>query len=234
MQYSMQDNLIIRQLELVDYHSTWEAMKAFTEARLPDTSDEIWLLEHPPVFTLGRRGAQEHILDAGDIPVIRVDRGGQVTYHGPGQLVVYLLLDLQRYALGIRSLVALIQDAIMTLLLDYGIDASSRANAPGVYVAGKKVASVGLRVRRGCCYHGLSLNVAMDLSPFKRIHPCGYPGLEVTQISDLGGPADVNYVADRLMHHLAQLLSHETMAAIDPVAVSQSISANNLKTSATR
>ena len=222
----MINNLIIRKLGLCDYHSTYAAMKSFTEARLPHAGDEIWLLEHPPVFTLGRRGAQGHILDAGDIPVIRVDRGGQVTYHGPGQLVVYLLLDLQRRTLGIRALVDVIQDATMSLLQDYGIDASTRSHAPGVYVAGRKVASVGLRVRRGCCYHGLSLNVAMDLSPFERIHPCGHPGLEVTQISDLYGPADINHVADRLMDHLIPLLGNDTMAITGSMAAHQPVLAN--------
>ena len=225
----MINNLTIRKLGLCDYHSTYEAMKSFTETRLPHAGDEIWLLEHPPVFTLGRRGAQGHILDAGDIPVIRVDRGGQVTYHGPGQLVVYLLLDLQRRTLGIRALVDVIQDATMSLLQDYGIDASARSHAPGVYVAGRKVASVGLRVRRGCCYHGLSLNVAMDLSPFERIHPCGHPGLEVTQISDLYGPADINHVADRLMDHLIPLLGNDTMTVTGSMAAHQPVLANILK-----
>lgn len=202
----MNNNLIIRNLGLRDYISTYRAMREFTERRTERTSDEIWLLEHPPVFTLGRKSILEHILDAGYIPVIQTDRGGQVTYHGPGQLIVYLLLDLQRRAMGIRSLVNTIQDSVMTLLMNYGIDSSIRPDAPGVYVDSRKIASIGLRVRRGCCYHGMSINIAMDLMPFGSINPCGYAGLKVTQISDLQGPVDIETVSasliDFLPHHL--------------------------------
>lgn len=160
-------------------------MQTFTETRTENTTDEIWLLEHPPVFTLGRAGKAEHLLNPGDIPVIHIDRGGQVTYHGPGQLIIYLLLDLQRLDLGIRHLVDHIEQAIIAMLADYSIMAQSRRDAPGVYVDGRKIAALGLRIRRGGCYHGLSLNIDMDLEPFHRINPCGYPNMEVTQVKDL-------------------------------------------------
>lgn len=170
---------------LQDYRSTWEAMRGFNEVRTPQTADELWLLEHEPVFTLGQAGRPEHILDAGRIPVVHSDRGGQVTYHGPGQLVAYLLLDLRRRGIGVKRLVTILERSIIGLLARQGIEANSRPGAPGVYVRGAKIASLGLRVRNGCCYHGLALNVAMDLRPFERINPCGYPGLRVTQLSDL-------------------------------------------------
>lgn len=178
--------LIVRRLAgLQDYRSTWEAMRGFNEARTAHTEDELWLLEHTPVFTLGQAGRPEHILDAGSIPVVHSDRGGQVTYHGPGQLVAYLLLDMRRRGLGVKRLVNLLERSIIELLARQGIEANARPDAPGVYVMGAKIASLGLRVRGGCCYHGLALNVAMDLRPFRRINPCGYPGLRVTQLSDL-------------------------------------------------
>lgn len=211
----MKNNLVIRRLGYCDYNATYAAMKTFTEYRSAHTSDEIWLVEHPPVFTLGRRGTMEHILDAGNISVIQADRGGQVTYHGPGQLVVYLLLDLQRRTIGIRSLVNTLQDSIMALLIDYGITSSTWGDAPGVYVNNRKIASIGLRVRRGCCYHGISVNIAMDLAPFKRINPCGYAGLEVTQISDLGGPDDVESVSIKLIDNLAQHLGYGNITSTD-------------------
>lgn len=177
--------LLIRRLPgLQDYRQTWDSMRAFTDARGPQTTDELWLLEHPPVFTLGQAGRAEHLLSPGEIPVIRTDRGGQVTYHGPGQLLGYLLLDLRRHGLGVKRLVVLLEQAVVDTLARQGIVASTCPGAPGVYVAGAKIASIGLRVRAGCSYHGLALNVAMDLEPFARINPCGYPGLAVTQISD--------------------------------------------------
>lgn len=169
---------------LQDYPATWAAMRAFTDARDADTPDELWLLEHPPVFTLGQAGRPEHLLAPGAIPVIQTDRGGQVTYHGPGQLVAYLLLDLRRAGIGVKRLVERLEQAIIDLLAEHGVQAERRANAPGVYVAGAKIASLGLRVRNGCCYHGLALNVDMDLEPFGRINPCGYAGLRVTQLVD--------------------------------------------------
>ena len=181
-------------------------MQHFTDTRDAETRDEIWLLEHPSIFTQGQAGRSEHLLDPGDIPVIQVDRGGQVTYHGPGQLIVYLLLDLHRRKLGIRPLVTLIEAGIVELLARFEIDAAPRVDAPGVYVDGRKIASLGLRVRRGCSFHGMSLNVNMDLEPFGRINPCGHPGLELTQLSDLGGPADLQLVSEALTEILTRRL----------------------------
>ncbi len=190
--------LLIRHLGLRDYAATWAEMRAFTEARGPAGDDELWLLEHAPVFTLGQAGRHEHLLDPGDIPVVQSDRGGQVTYHGPGQIVAYVLVDLRRAGLGVKGLVHLLEGAVIDLLAGYGIAAQARPEAPGVYVGGAKVAALGLRVRQGCSYHGLALNVDMDLGPFRRINPCGYPGLAVTQVADLGGPRDPRSVGDAL------------------------------------
>jgi lipoyl(octanoyl) transferase len=180
--------LILRRLGLVEYEPTWRAMQRFTDARDASTQDEIWLLEHPPVFTLGLAGKLEHVLAPGDIPIVRTDRGGQVTYHGPGQLVVYPLLDLKRLGFGVRELVMALENAVIGYAAALGIAARSRRDAPGVYVEGRKLASVGLRIRRGASYHGIALNVNMDLAPFRRINPCGYAGLEITQLAALGGP----------------------------------------------
>lgn len=177
---------IVRELGRVEYEPTWRAMQQLTAARDPDSADEIWLLEHPPVYTLGLGGRAGHVLDAGAIPVVRCDRGGQVTYHGPGQAVVYVLIDLRRLGLGVRELVRLLEDAVIAALDGAGVGAARRAGAPGVYVAGAKIASLGLRVRGGCSYHGLALNVDLDLQPFAGIDPCGYPGLAVTRLRDLG------------------------------------------------
>ncbi len=177
---------MIEDLGLRDYREVWAAMGAFTEARTPETPDAIWLVEHPPVFTLGMNGDPRHILDPGGIPVIRTDRGGQVTYHGPGQAVVYPLLDLRRLGMGVKALVTSLEQAVIAFLDTLGIPGETLPRAPGVYVEGEKIASVGLRVKRGCCYHGLSLNADMDLAPFARIHPCGYPGLGVTSLGKLG------------------------------------------------
>lgn len=180
------NTLRIKVLGEVDYVSTWQAMQTFTQTRTVDSVDEVWLVEHPPVFTLGRNGKPEHVLAAGDIPVVNIDRGGQVTYHGPGQLVAYLLLDIRRRNVGVRELVVSIEQAIIDVLASFGIAGQGDREAPGVYVQGKKVAALGLRITRGCTYHGLSLNVDMDLEPFQRINPCGYAGLQVTQCKDLG------------------------------------------------
>ena len=199
--------LLVRRRGLSDYSAAWAEMRAFTDGRTQDTPDELWLLQHPPVFTLGQAGRAEHLLDPGEIPVIQTDRGGQVTYHGPGQLVAYLLVDLRRGGLGVKGLVHLLEGAVIGLLAGYGIEAEARANAPGVYVAGAKIASLGLRVRRGCSYHGLSLNVDMDLTPFLRINPCGHPGLAVTQLADLGGPKDLRLVGDALAGEIARRLA---------------------------
>ena len=193
---------ILRWLGRVAYEPTWRAMQRLVEERGPDTRDEFWFLEHPPVFTLGMNAGPEHLLAPGDIPVVQIDRGGQVTYHGPGQLVVYPLLDLDRARLGVRALVEGIERAIVATVAQWGIEALGRRDAPGVYVGARKLASVGLRIRRGCSYPGLALNVAMDLEPFRRINPCGYAGLEMTQVSDLGGPADLGQVADALAPRL--------------------------------
>lgn len=184
------------------YVPTWHAMQAFTQAREGDTADEFWFVHHPPVFTQGLAGKPEHVIDCGDIDLVRTDRGGQVTYHGPGQLVVYPLLDLRRLGLGPRALVSALEQSIVGCLNGYGISAHARREAPGVYVGERKIASIGLRIRRGCSYHGLALNVAMDLAPFSRINPCGYRGLEMTQLSDLGVTAQLGDVTLCLIPHL--------------------------------
>jgi lipoyl(octanoyl) transferase len=179
----------------LDYEPTWRAMQRYTQERGPDTPDQIWLLEHEPVFTLGMNGDASHVLLPGDIPVVRIDRGGQVTYHGPGQLVVYPLIDMRRAALSVRDLLNALERSVIEYAARFGVDAQCRLGAPGVYVDDRKLASVGLRIRRGGSYHGLSLNVRMDLEPFSRINPCGYAGLEMTQLYDLGGPGEVAAVA---------------------------------------
>ena len=179
---------IVRQLGRVDYAPTWRAMQALTDARDEQTPDELWFLEHEPVFTQGLNGKPEHLLATGDIPVVGIDRGGQVTYHGPGQLVVYPLIDIRRAGLGVRDLVTALERAVIAYCATLGIEAECRKNAPGVYVAGRKIASVGLRIRRGASYHGLAFNVNMDLEPFQRINPCGYAGLQMTQLAAQGQP----------------------------------------------
>ena len=207
MHTSPQPSPALLWLGTVDYEPTWRAMQARTEAAAPGTTrDEVWFLEHPPVFTLGMNAKHEHVLAPGDIPVVNIDRGGQVTYHGPGQLVVYPLLDLTRRGLGVRALVEGIERAIVATVAQWGIDAHGRRDAPGVYCGECKLASIGLRIRRGRSYHGLALNVAMDLEPFRRINPCGYAGLQMTQVSALGGPSDVRLVAEALAPHLAREL----------------------------
>lgn len=197
---------MVRWLGRVDYEPTWRAMQSFTEKRDADTPDEIWFLEHPPVFTLGMNAAPEHLLAPGDIPVVQIDRGGQVTYHGPGQLVVYPLLNVKRSGLGVRQLVMGLENAIIDLLASWNITAVAKREAPGVYVNDRKVASIGLRIRRGSSYHGLAFNVAMDLQPFQRINPCGYRGLEVTDLRTLGVNASVQEVADALSPRLLATL----------------------------
>lgn len=191
--------LIIRDLGLRDYLPVWRNMQDFTASRTADTVDELWVVQHPPVFTQGLNGKSEHLLAPGDIPVVQIDRGGQVTYHGPGQLIVYCLLDLRRKQLGVRQLVTLLEQSVIELLDGYGIDAYSETDAPGVYVAECKLASLGLRVRRGCSYHGLSLNIDMDLSPFERINPCGYSGLRMTQMRQLGVDSSIRDITNDLL-----------------------------------
>ena len=192
----------LRWLGRAEYEPTWRAMQAFTDERGPETRDEIWFLEHPPVFTLGMNAAREHVLAPGDIPLVQIDRGGQVTYHGPGQLVVYPLLDVRRRGLGVRQLVMALENGIIDLLASRNIEAVGRRDAPGIYVEGRKVASIGLRIRRGCSYHGLAFNVAMDLEPFRRINPCGYRGLEVTDLRTLGVSLELRNAAELLAPYL--------------------------------
>ena len=197
----------VRELGLADYESTWLAMQRFTDMRKerPDTQDEVWLVQHPPVFTQGQAGKAEHLLLPGDIPVVKSDRGGQVTYHGPGQLVAYLLLDVRRLGFGVRELVSRMERCLIELLASYGVTAAAKPDAPGVYVDGAKIASLGLRIRNGCSFHGLALNVDMDLEPFRRINPCGYAGLAMTQLRDHAGPIEFAEVSAQLR---AQLVKH--------------------------
>lgn len=194
----------VRHLGVADYEPTWRAMQSFTLARNADTPDEFWRVEHPPIYTLGVASKPEHLprTDNG-IPVVKTDRGGQITYHGPGQIVIYTLLDLRRRNLGVRELVRRLERAVIELLRGYRIEANGREDAPGVYVAGAKIAALGLRVRNGCCYHGLSLNVNMDLTPFSAINPCGFPGLEVTQLCDLGVADPAVIIAEKLLERLS-------------------------------
>jgi lipoyl(octanoyl) transferase len=205
---SSHGTLVVRHLGLRPYAETWQAMRDYTGRRDAASPDQLWLLEHPPVFTLGQAGKPEHLINPGAIPVVKTDRGGQVTYHGPGQLIAYLLLDLRRAGLGVRGLVNLLEQAVIAMLAADGIEAATRPNAPGVYVKEAKIASIGLRVRQGCSYHGLSLNIAMDLAPFDRINPCGYPGLRVTQLSELVTDATLSKAQRELPQHLAKGLGY--------------------------
>jgi len=203
----------VRDLGHRAYEPVWRAMQAFTDARDEDTPDELWIVEHDPVFTLGQAGKPEHVLAPGDIPVLRVDRGGQVTYHGPGQIVAYPLIDLRRAGIGVREFVQRIEQAIIDTLAHWNIVAARKDGAPGVYVAGAKVAALGLRVRRGCTFHGLAFNVNMDLEPFHRINPCGFQGLQVTQVLDLGGPSRLADVESVLIAELARQFDRVAMPA---------------------
>lgn len=208
----MQTNTLhIRHLGYQDYETVWHAMQKYTDNRNNDSQDELWLVEHPPVFTQGQAGKAEHILNAGDIPVIQVDRGGQVTYHGPGQLVAYPLVDIKRLGIGVRKFVTAIEQSLIQLLQGYHIDAYAKADAPGVYVDGQKIASLGLRIRKGCSFHGLALNVDMDLSPFHRINPCGYAGLEMVQCKELNGPQNVTEAAEQLIGTFSQQLGYNSL-----------------------
>ena len=203
----MRRPVVIRNLGCVPYEPTWHAMQNFTQTRAADSADEIWLLEHPRVFTQGQAGKAEHILAAGDIPVVQVDRGGQVTYHGPGQLIAYILVDVRRAGQGVRDLVTRIENSLIDLLSQYQVNAQAKPDAPGVYVAGQKIASLGLRIRRGCSFHGLALNVDMDLQPFGRINPCGYAGLHMTQLRDETSQSiDLSEVSARLRDALVSHL----------------------------
>ncbi|MND66457.1 Octanoyltransferase [compost metagenome] len=201
----MPGTLGFRDLGLLAYEPVWQAMRRFTDERDAQTADEVWLVQHPAVFTQGQAGKAEHLLLPGDIPVVQVDRGGQVTYHGPGQLVAYLMLDVRRLGFGVRDLVSRIERSLIDLLGSYGVEAAAKADAPGVYVDGAKIASLGLRIRNGCSFHGLALNVDMELAPFQRINPCGYAGLAMTQLRDHAGPIEFAEVSARLR---AQLVKH--------------------------
>lgn len=198
---------VVRHLGRVGYEPTWRAMQAFTAARGVDTPDEIWLLEHPPIFTLGQAGKREHLLEDIGIPVIAIDRGGQVTYHGPGQVVAYLLIDLKRRGYGVRELVWRLEQAVIDLLAELGLSGERREGAPGVYVGAAKIAALGLRVKGGCTYHGLSFNVDMDLAPFRAINPCGYAGMAVTHTRNLGVAASGGEIAEQLARHLLAALA---------------------------
>ncbi|KRG69888.1 lipoate--protein ligase [Stenotrophomonas terrae] len=195
---------LLRDLGRQGYEPVWHAMQQFTDSRGDATTDELWVVEHDPVFTLGQAGKDEHVLAPGDIPVLHVDRGGQVTYHGPGQIVVYPLLDLRRLGIGVRDYVCRIEQAIIDTLDEWNIGAERLDGAPGVYVGGAKIAALGIRVRRGCSFHGLAFNVSLDLEPFHRINPCGYAGMQVTSVLDLGGPSGIEAVKAVLLSHLAQ------------------------------
>ncbi|HAS6306352.1 TPA: lipoyl(octanoyl) transferase LipB [Vibrio vulnificus] len=205
----MQNQLVVKRLGRRDYLPVWQAMHEFTDTRNEETPDEVWLVEHNPVFTQGQAGKAEHLLNTGDIPVVQSDRGGQVTYHGPGQLVAYFLINLRRKKLGVRDLVTTIENLVINTLKAYNIDSTARPDAPGVYVDGRKICSLGLRIRKGCSFHGLALNVNMDLSPFLRINPCGYQGMEMVQVSELGGPTDIALVEQQLVKELVNLLGYE-------------------------
>lgn len=185
---------------------TWQRMQSFTDERDDNTPDEIWLIEHPPVFTQGQAGKAEHIIAPGEIPVVNVDRGGQVTYHGPGQQMLYTLINVKRSKIGVRHLVSALEDSIVNLMQDYDVKAYAKKDAPGVYVDDKKLCSVGLRIRKGCSFHGLALNVNMDLSPFQRINPCGYAGMEMVNSVTLGGPDSLNEAGPKLVDHFCSLL----------------------------
>ncbi len=199
-------SIVVKRLGRVDYAPTFQAMQDFTATRTAETPDELWIVEHPPVYTLGQAGKPEHILRDVGIPLVQIDRGGQVTYHGPGQVVIYLLLDLSRLKIKVRELVSAIEQAVIDLLGNYGVTAERRDGAPGVYVGPAKVAALGLRIRNGCSYHGVSLNVDMDLAPFAAINPCGYPGLQVIQTRDLGIPLAASEAGEQLSQQLLQQL----------------------------
>ncbi|EPC4055287.1 lipoyl(octanoyl) transferase LipB [Vibrio parahaemolyticus] len=205
----MQHQLVVKRLGRQDYEPVWKAMLEFTDQRTEETPDEVWLVEHNPVFTQGQAGKAEHLINTGDIPVVQSDRGGQVTYHGPGQLVAYFLINLRRKKLGVRDLVTTIENLVINTLKAYNIDSAARPDAPGVYVDGKKICSLGLRIRKGCSFHGLALNVNMDLTPFLRINPCGYAGMEMVQVSQFNGPSDVETVEKQLIEELVTLLDYE-------------------------
>ncbi|WP_243078352.1 lipoyl(octanoyl) transferase LipB [Pantoea sp. MQR6] len=205
------ETLLVRQLGLCNWQSTSEAMHHYTDQRDGSSRDEIWLVEHDPVFTQGQAGKAEHVLMPGDIPVVQSDRGGQVTYHGPGQQVMYVLIDIKRRKIGVRQLVTALEETVIATLMHFGVEARARADAPGVYVGDEKICSLGLRIRKGCSFHGLALNVAMDLSPFLRINPCGYAGMSMTQLQHFNRDVSVNEVQPLLVAAFARLLNYENV-----------------------
>ncbi len=209
------DKIIVRDLGLQEYEPVWKAMQQFTTTRDESTVDELWCLQHPRVFTMGLNAKEEHLLNVKNIPVINIDRGGQVTYHGPGQLVIYTLLDLERLNIGVKALVSVIEQSIIKLLKQYGIEAHGKENAPGVYVKEEKIAALGLRIKRNKSYHGLSLNIDMDLSPFKQINPCGYANMGVTQLKDLNSSIYLSNVKTDLVSKLSYLLGYKTITYAD-------------------
>ena len=209
-----EQSIAVRDLGRQDYVPLWHAMRRFTDTRTATTADEIWFTEHPPVFTMGINASEDHLLAPGDIPVVQIDRGGQVTFHGPGQLMIYPLLDLRRRNLGVRTLVTALEQCVVDLAAEFDIQAVSRADAPGVYVANEKLASVGLRIRRGCSFHGMALNVDVDLEPFSRINPCGYAELEMTDLNRLGVQLDLQGVWPRLLPHFLRHLGMEGTATV--------------------
>lgn len=224
------EKLVVKQLGLQDYQPVWQAMHDFTNNRDDNTVDQVWLVQHNPVFTQGQAGKAEHLLATGDIPVVQSDRGGQVTYHGPGQLVAYFLLDLRRKNLGVRELVTRIENLVINTLQHYGISSAARPDAPGVYVDDKKICSLGLRIRKGCSFHGLALNISMDLSPFQRINPCGYAGMEMIQLCDLGGPDNLESVSRVLIDELSTLLGYCEVSEIsenNPDALAKTSQSDN-------
>lgn len=202
------DTLTVKWLGQQDYLSCWQAMQQFTQDRTPETGDEIWLLEHAPVFTQGQNGKAEHLLNPGDIPVVQTDRGGQITYHGPGQLMVYVLIDLRRKKFNVREFVTHLEQSVIDLLAAYQINAYAKRDAPGIYVEEKKIGSIGLRVKRGSTYHGIAFNVSMDLSPFTRINPCGFAKLQMTQFSELGGLEKTQETGKQLITYLMKNLGY--------------------------
>jgi lipoyl(octanoyl) transferase len=211
-------NLIVRKFGLLDYISTWQAMKAFTDTRDEETLDEIWLLQHLPVYTQGQAGKPEHLLNPGNIPIVQTDRGGQITYHGPGQLVMYVLLDLRRLKIGIRQLVCNLEKSIIQVLANYDIEGTARCDAPGVYVDEAKICSIGLRVRHGCCYHGIAFNIDMDLEPFSGINPCGFKNLKVTQVKQLNPLAKIADIEIKIVSYLQDIFGYNQASfATDPL-----------------
>lgn len=212
---SIKDQVLIRTLGIEPYNPTWEKMQAFTDQRDDETRDEIWLLQHEPVFTQGQAGKAEHLLATGDIPVVQVDRGGQVTYHGPGQLIVYLMINLRRRKLGVREMVDIMECSLVDLLAEYGVEAYAKPDAPGVYVGNAKIASLGLRVRRGCSFHGLALNLDMDLGPFLRINPCGYAGMPMTQLAELAEMPKLEDLMQKLADQLVGKIGYTQVSHSD-------------------